>query len=86
MTELDVLSGGVASSEAAVRMVDIVANDLRLSGLFRVGFDQAGSDSLQFEFTIEGTVESFDRDTIAIRQTDGPTVVYRKSDIRFLEE
>ena len=36
--------------------------------------------------TIHGTVESFDRDTIVIRQTDGPTVVYRKSDIRYLEE
>jgi TolB protein len=62
MTELDVLSGGVASSEAAVSMVDIVANDLKLSGLFRVGFDLAGSDSLQFEFTIEGTVEGPLRD------------------------
>ena len=36
--------------------------------------------------TIHGTVESFDRDTIEIRQKDGPTVVYRKSDIRYLEE
>jgi len=36
--------------------------------------------------TIHGIVESFDRDTIAIRQKDGPTVVYRKSDIRYLEE
>jgi sRNA-binding regulator protein Hfq len=36
--------------------------------------------------TIHGKVESFDRDTIAIRQKDGPTIVYRKSDIRFLEE
>jgi sRNA-binding regulator protein Hfq len=36
--------------------------------------------------TIRGHVESFDRETIAIRQQDGPTVIYRKKDIRFLEE
>jgi len=36
--------------------------------------------------TLQGKVESFDCDTIEIREEDGPAVVYRKSDIRYLEE
>ena len=46
--------------------------------------------SLKVQFndgeTIEGTVESFDRDTIVIQQKGGPKVVYRKSEIRYFEE
>lgn len=36
--------------------------------------------------TIEGTIESFDRDTVVIRLKHGPAVVYRKSEIRCFEE
>ncbi len=62
ITEMDVLSGGVASSEAGNLMAAVVANDLRLSGLFRVGLFKDEGDSLDFEFTIEGTVEGPLRD------------------------
>ncbi|MEN8007476.1 MAG: hypothetical protein ABFS42_10700 [Candidatus Krumholzibacteriota bacterium] len=62
ISELDVLSGGVASADAANLMTDIIGNDLRLSGLFRVGMFEGESDSLEFEFTIEGTVEGPLRD------------------------
>jgi TolB protein len=59
---LDVLSGGIESAEAADAMNQIVANDLRLSGLFQVGLSEENPDSLQYEFTIEGTVEGPLRD------------------------
>jgi hypothetical protein len=36
--------------------------------------------------SIQGIVERFDRDSIEIRGADGPSVVYRKSDIRYLAE
>jgi hypothetical protein len=51
--DLDVLSGGVESADAASLMNQIVANDLRLSGLFQVGFSEENPDSLEYEFTIE---------------------------------
>ena len=60
--ELDILSGGMDSVEAADTMNRVVANDLRLSGLFQVGFSEENPDSLQFEFTVEGTVEGPLRD------------------------
>jgi len=60
--DLDVLSGGVESADAANLMNRIVANDLRLSGLFLVGFSEENPDSLEYEFTIEGTVEGPLRD------------------------
>ncbi len=62
INELDVLAGGVASADAANTMALVVANDLRLSGLFRVGHSEGDPDSLDFEFTIEGTVEGPLRD------------------------
>ncbi len=62
INELDVLAGGVPSSEAADLMASVVANDLRLSGLFRVGLSESDADSLQLEFAIEGTVEGPLRD------------------------
>jgi TolB protein len=62
INELDVLAGGVASGEAADLMATVVANDLRFSGLFRVGFIEGEADSLEFEFAIEGTVEGPLRD------------------------
>ena len=60
--DLDVLSGGVESADAASLMNQIVANDLLLSGLFLVGFSEENPDSLKYEFTIEGTVEGPLRD------------------------
>lgn len=62
MNELDVLAGGVASAEAAELISSVVANDLRLSGLFRVGHSESDADSLQLEFAVEGTVEGPLRD------------------------
>ena len=62
ISELDVLSGGVESADAAVQMADIISSDLHLSGLFRVGLSEGDSDTLDFEFTIEGTVEGPLRD------------------------
>jgi TolB protein len=62
INELDVLAGGVSSADAAMTMSSVVTNDLRLSGLFRVGHSEGDADSLEFEFTIEGTVEGPLRD------------------------
>ncbi len=62
INELDVLAGGVASAEAGDLLTAVVANDLRISGLFRVGFVAGEADSLDFEFAIEGTVEGPLRD------------------------
>jgi len=62
INEFDILAGGVASAEAGDLMSAVVANDLRLSGLFRVGHSEGDADSLDFEFAIEGTVEGPLRD------------------------
>ena len=62
MQELDVLSGGPESVAAADLMLTVISNDLNLSGLFQVGFSESNPESLQFEFTIEGTVEGPLRD------------------------
>ena len=59
---LDVLSGGMASVQTADQIEDVVISDLNLSGLFRVGINEAQSDSFKFEYTIEGTVEGPLRD------------------------
>jgi len=59
---LDVLSGGMASVQMADTVEDVVINDLKLSGLFRVGTSEGQSDSLSFEYTIEGSVEGPLRD------------------------
>ena len=60
MFDLDVLSGGPSSIEAADLIGGVIANDLILSGLCRVGhagLEDADGDTLNFEFAIEGTVE-----------------------------
>ena len=62
INDFDILAGGVASAEAGNLMSAVVANDLRLSGLFRVGLFEGDADSLDFEFAIEGTVEGPLRD------------------------
>jgi TolB protein len=54
---LEVLSGGETAVEQGERAGSIVARDLAYSGLFRVGRDEAESDSLKYDFAVEGTVE-----------------------------
>jgi len=36
--------------------------------------------------SFEGVVEQFDRDVITLRRSDGPVVVLRKQEIRYLSE
>ena len=74
MTPLDVLSGGEASVQAADLLRDVVGNDLIYSGLFRVGLAEGGTDSLNFEYTIEGTVEGPLRDAGQTGET-APTTI-----------
>ena len=59
---LDVLSGGDASVEASDILTRIIGNDLIFSGMFRIEAAEGGTDSLNFEYTIEGTVEGPLRD------------------------
>ncbi len=55
--ELEVLSGGQSATDLAGRVRGILIQDLRYSGLFRIGASEADGDSLDLEFAIEGTVE-----------------------------
>lgn len=59
---LDVLAGGPGSVTAGQLVEEVLGQDLRYSGLFRVGGETTPADSLNFEFTIEGTVEGPLRD------------------------
>lgn len=61
---LDVLSGGMASVDAANVIERTVVDDLRFSGLFRVALleAQAERDSLQLQYAIRGAVEGPLRD------------------------
>ena len=76
---LDVLSGGMAAVEAADLVEEVVTRDLRYSGYFRVGITeaQAITDSLNYEFTIEGSVEGPLRDEAATGE-DAPTTITLK--------
>jgi TolB protein len=74
MNELDVLAGGVSAAEAGQLVAAVVASDLRLSGLFRVGLSESDSDSLQLEFAIEGTVEGSLRDAEQTGETAPITI------------
>ncbi len=75
---LDVLSGGPSAVAAADLMREVIGSDLVLSGLFRVGGAEddnvAGGDTLQFEYTIEGTVEGPVRDA-ELTGEDAPTTI-----------
>jgi len=62
LSPLDVLSGGPSAIDAADLLSNVIGNDLILSGLCRVGHADVEGDSLNFEFTIEGTVEGPLRD------------------------
>ena len=58
----DVLSGGRASVQAAELVHAVIYSDMDYSGLLRSGTLEAQSDTMEFEFIIEGTVEGPLRD------------------------
>jgi len=76
MGTLDVLSGGMASVDVATEMETTIAQDLKFSGLFRVGMleSQAETDSLSFQFAIRGQVEGPLRDA-EVTGEDAPTTI-----------
>ena len=59
---LDVLSGGADAVATADRIERVLKQDLQFSGLIRTALQPGDTDSLNFEFTIEGTVEGPLRD------------------------
>ncbi len=71
---LDVLSGGNASVETADVLEAVINNDLVFSGLIRTGLSEDQSDTLDFQFTIEGTVEGPLRDAEQTGE-DVPTTI-----------
>lgn len=73
---LDVLSGGMAAVESATLLERVIAQDLRYSGLFRVGMleGDARRDTLNFEFAVRGRVEGPLRDARQVGR-DAPTTV-----------
>jgi len=71
---LDVLSGGNASVETADILEAVINNDLVFSGLIRTGLSEDQSDTLDFQFTIEGTVEGPLRDAEQTGE-DVPTTI-----------
>ncbi len=71
---LDVLSGGEASVQASDMLTRIIGNDLILSGMFRIEANAGDSDSLSFEYTVEGTVEGPLRDAAQTGET-APTTI-----------
>jgi sRNA-binding regulator protein Hfq len=52
----------------------------------RVESDQPLTVQMRNGDVYQGTVERFDRDVITLRPSDGPVLVLRKQDIRFLAE
>jgi tol-pal system beta propeller repeat protein TolB len=71
---LDVLSGGMDSVEAADLLEKVINTDLVYSGLIRTGLSEDQSDTLDFLFTIEGTVEGPLRDA-EVTGEDAPTTI-----------
>jgi TolB protein len=71
---LDVLSGGMPAVTSADTVEAVVGRDLRFSGLFRTGMSEGQSDSLDFEYTIEGSIEGPLRDASRTGE-DQPTTV-----------
>jgi len=74
VSDLDVLSGGATSVETARMLEKVINDDLVFSGLIRTGISEDQSDTLDFQFTIEGTVEGPLRDA-EITGEDAPTTV-----------
>jgi len=58
----DVLSGGMPAVKTSDLLEDVIRQDLQLSGLFRTGWKESQADSMNFLFTIEGSVEGPLRD------------------------
>ncbi len=71
---LDVLSGGTASVTTADFLENVINDDLVFSGIIRTGRSEDQSDTLDFLFTIEGTVEGPLRDA-EITGEEAPTTV-----------
>ncbi len=71
---LNVLSGGTASVKTAELVESVINNDLIFSGLIRTALSEDQSDSLDFQFTIEGTVEGPLRDA-ELTGEDVPTTI-----------
>ena len=71
---LDVLSGGMPSVQSADTVESVIKNDLHLSGLFRVGIAEVETDTLEFEYTIEGTIEGPLRDARTTGEIQPTTV------------
>lgn len=70
----DVLSGGTGSVEDSELVQMVVNDDLVYSGLIRTGLAETQGDSLDFLFTIEGTVEGPLRDA-ELTGEDAPTTI-----------
>ena len=74
VNDLDVLSGGAGSVEVAQLLEKVINDDLIFSGLIRTGSSEDQGDTLDFLFTIEGTVEGPLRDA-EITGEEAPTTV-----------
>jgi tol-pal system beta propeller repeat protein TolB len=73
---LEVLSGGIPAAEAGDRVLEVLAQDLVYTGLFRVG-REAGSDSLRYLFAVEGTVEGPLADAETSGKLEAPVLTLR---------
>ena len=71
---LDVLSGGMRAVNTADLLQEVVANDLKLSGLFLPATRDVEADTLTYQYAIEGTVEGALRDATQTGE-DAPTTV-----------
>ncbi len=71
---LDVLSGGMPAVNTADQLQDVLANDLKLSGLFLPAFKDVEGDSLTYQYAIEGSVEGALRDAAQTGE-DAPATV-----------
>ncbi len=74
LNSFDVLSGGAGSVVQSELVLKIINDDLVFSGLIRTGLSEAVGDSLEFSFTIEGTVEGPLRDA-ELTGEDAPTTI-----------
>ncbi len=71
---LDVLSGGSAAVRDADELETVIRQDLIYSGFFNVGTNEDQSDTLDFLYIIEGSVEGPLRDA-ELTGEDAPTTV-----------
>jgi TolB protein len=74
VTMFDVLSGGMPAVGTADLLQEVVANDLRLSGLFVPATRDVEGDTLTYQYAIEGSVEGALRDAAQTGE-DAPTTV-----------